>query len=275
VSRLELRTSDSATSGLLGLGSVLLGPKRALVGALLVRSLEARYRGSVLGFVWTFLNPLFLASVYVLVFRFYLRIPVENYADFLLSGLLPWMWLSAALGEGAGSILGGSSLVAKSLFPAEILPTVVVLNHMVNFLFGLPVLVIVGWVQGVAPRPLLWLWLPAVVGMQLVFTLGLVLAVAALNVRYRDVQHVVANGLLLWFFVTPILYPLGQVPEPLRGWMRLNPAAILAGMYQGIFVEMHPPGIGEIGAAAAFGLASLALGKRIFDAYRDSFAELV
>ena len=100
---------------------------------------EGSLPGSVLGFVWTFLNPLLLMAVYALVFRFYMRIAVPNYALFLLAGLLPWTWFSSSLGEGTNSIVGGSALVTKSLFPTEILPAVVVLSNMVNFAAQHPV----------------------------------------------------------------------------------------------------------------------------------------
>lgn len=248
---------------------------RALISALLVRQLKARYRGSVLGFFWTFLNPLLLMSVYALVFRFYMRIPVESYALFLLSGLLPWIWFSASLSEGAGAILGGGALVTKSLFPAEVLPCVVVLNHMVNFILSLPLLVAAGWLYGVSPHPALWLCLPIVLLLQLALTLGLVLALASLNVHYRDIQHILANMLLLWFFVTPILYPLSQVPQAVRSVLMLNPLAQLAAMYQGLFFDMRWPDPAALGAVTVAALLALAVGTQVFDAYRDTFAELV
>src|SRR5206468_3794033 len=171
---------------------------RSLVLALLVRELKARYRGSILGFIWTFLNPLLLMAVYALVFRFYMRIAVPNYALFLLAGLLPWTWFASSLSEGTNSIVGGSSLVTKSLFPTEILPAVVVLSNMVNFVLSIPLLLVAAWLYGVPLHPLPWLMLVPLIVLDLVFTLGLVLALGALNVHYRDVQHVVANFLLLW-----------------------------------------------------------------------------
>lgn len=248
---------------------------RALVGALLVRQLKARYRGSVLGFVWTFLNPLLLMAVYALVFRFYMRIAVPNYALFLLAGLLPWIWFSAALSEGTNSVLGGGALVTKSLFPAEILPVVVVLGHMVNFVLSLPLLIGAAWLYGIVPDPGLWLLLPVVVALQLAFTLGLVLALSALNVHYRDVQHILSNLLLLWFFLCPIVYPITQVPERLRPWMVLNPMGLLADVYQGLFVFMRGPEPVTLLVLALYAGAALAAGLRIFDAYRDTFPELV
>jgi lipopolysaccharide transport system permease protein len=248
---------------------------RALVWALLVRQLKVRYRGSVLGFVWTFLNPLLLMAVYALVFRFYMRIAVPNYALFLLAGLLPWQWFASSLNEGTNAIVGGSSLVTKSLFPTEILPTVVVLANMVNFLLSIPLLWIAGWIYGIAPSPLPWLSLVPVIVLQFGFTLGLVLALAALNVHYRDVQHIVSNLLLLWFFLTPIVYPESQVPEQMRGLLLLNPMALFTHGYHEVLVNASWPSLESVGMLCAYAAASLLIGTKIYDAYRDTFPELV
>ena len=248
---------------------------RALVWALLVRQLKVRYRGSVLGFVWTFLNPLLLMAVYALVFRFYMRIAVPNYALFLLAGLLPWQWFASSLNEGTNAIVGGSSLVTKSLFPTEILPTVVVLANMVNFLLSIPLLVVAGWIYGIAPSPLPWLSLVPVIVLQCGFTLGLVLALAALNVHYRDVQHIVSNLLLLWFFLTPIVYPESQVPERMRALLLLNPIALFIHAYHDVLVHASWPSPETVGLLALYTVISLVVGARIYDAYRDTFPELV
>jgi lipopolysaccharide transport system permease protein len=248
---------------------------RSLVLALLVRELKVRYRGSILGFVWTFLNPLLLMAVYALVFRYYMRIAVPNYALFLLAGLLPWTWFASSLADGTNAIVGGSSLVTKSLFPTEILPTVVVLSNMVNFALSIPLLAFAGWAYGVSFSPLAWLCLVPVMALQCVFTLGLVLSLSALNVHYRDVQHVVANLLLLWFFLTPIVYPASQVPERLHPLLWMNPVALFTEIYRDIFVTPTWPDVRGFGLMAAYALASVLVGAKIFDGYRDTFPELV
>ncbi len=248
---------------------------RALVTALLVRQLKLRYRGSVLGFVWTFLNPLLLMAVYALVFRFYMRIAVPNYALFLLAGLLPWTWFSSSLGEGTNAIVGGSGLVTKSLFPTEILPAVVVLSNMVNFLLSIPLLLVAGWLYGVTPSPLSFVFLVPVIALQCGFTLGIVLALAALNVHYRDVQHIVANFLLLWFFLTPIVYPASQVPPEMHALLWANPLAMFVEAYHAIFVAASWPKLETLAMLLAYTLAALLVGAKIFDGYRDTFPELV
>ena len=168
---------------------------RALIWTLVLRELRARYRGSLLGFLWSFLNPLLLMLVYVLVFSVYLRVPMHGYAVFLFSGLLPWLWFSSSLGHAAGVIVGSGALVKRILFPAEILPLVSVLSNMVNMLLSLPLLFAFLLVFGIRPGPTL-LFLPVLLGLQLSLTAGLALALAALNVHLLDVEQILANVLV-------------------------------------------------------------------------------
>ena len=114
---------------------------RALIWALVGRHLRARYRGSILGFLWSFLNPLCLIAVYSLVFQYYIRFnDVQHYSLFMFAGMLPWIWFSSGLLEATGSISGGGSLVTKAMFPPHILPMVSVLTNLANFIFAIPLL---------------------------------------------------------------------------------------------------------------------------------------
>src|SRR5262249_6785169 len=148
---------------------------RALIGTLVLRELRARYRGSFLGFLWSFLNPLLLMLVYALVFSIYLRVPMDGYAVFLFSGLLPWLWFSSSLGHAAGVIVGSGALVKRVLFPAEILPLVSVLSNLINMLLSLPLLFAFLLAFGIRPHAVL-LFLPLLVLLQLLLTTGLALA---------------------------------------------------------------------------------------------------
>jgi ABC-type polysaccharide/polyol phosphate export permease len=145
----------------------------------------------------------------------------------------------------------------------------------VNFALSIPLLALAGWAYGVSFNPLAWLWLVPVMVLQCVFTLGLVLSLAALNVHYRDVQHVVANLLLLWFFLTPIVYPSSQVPERLHLLLWANPVALFTGIYRDIFVTPAWPSLEAFGVLTIYALASILVGAKVFDGYRDTFPELV
>jgi ABC-type polysaccharide/polyol phosphate export permease len=146
---------------------------RGLISSLVARDLKARYRGSVLGFFWSFVNPLLLLLVYWFVFTWVLpnrTAGLEPYALFLFCGILPWAWFSASLSDAAGSLIAGGNLIKKVLFPAEVLPLVSVLANMVHFLFGLPILILFLIVTRHYPDPSDLLWFPVAVLVQLIFT---------------------------------------------------------------------------------------------------------
>jgi lipopolysaccharide transport system permease protein len=257
---------------------------RTLIGTLVLRELRARYRGSFLGFLWSFLNPLLLMLVYALVFSIYLRVPMEGYAVFLFSGLLPWLWFSSSLGHAAGVIVGSGALVKRVFFPAEILPLVSVLSNLINMLLSLPLLFAFLLAFGIRPHGVL-LFLPLLLLLQFLLTTGLALALAALNVHLRDVEQILTNGLTLLFFLSPILYPVSTVPTslnlgerlavPLRPLYFLNPIAGLVQSYQNIFFFGREPHWIHLGTVAICALVALLAGWHVFDRLRDTLAEEV
>jgi len=262
---------------------------RVLIQSLVARELKARYRGSVFGFLWSFINPLLLLAVYTTVFMTIFTPPqgegvdTQPYALFLFCGLLPWTWFSASLLDASNSLLVGGNLIKKLLFPAEVLPVVSVLSNGVHFLLGLPIYLIF-WVV-FKPEALSFhaLWLPVVIFVQLVFTLGLALFLAALAVHFRDIRDILANVLTLWFFMTPIIYPLSFVEArvPDRLWFivwiisYLNPMShILNGYHTSIFEGALVPWK-RLPVTFAVALVLFFIGYFFFDRLRDSFPEEV
>jgi lipopolysaccharide transport system permease protein len=265
---------------------------RGLIQSLVGRELKARYRGSVLGFFWSFVNPLLLLAVYTFVFAIVMPreacpavpdpsvICLEPYALFLFCGLLPWTWFSSSLTEAAGSLVSGGNLIKKVLFPAEILPIVSVLSNLVHFLFGL---VIVGAFLAYFQRPpdlTDLLWFPVVVIVQLVFTLGLSLMLSALTVHFRDIRDILSNLVTFWFFATPIIYYIGAAPGAKVWWTKsvldANPMTHIIVSYQEIL--FFPGPMGHWRWLLALGAVSLVLfvaGYWVFDRLRDSFAEVI
>lgn len=254
---------------------------RVLIQTLVVRELKARYRGSVLGYLWTFIHPLMLLGVYTFVFT-YVFAPLrggeqtEPYALFLFCGLLPWTWFSSALLEGSNSLIANGNLIKKIIFPAEVLPTVSVIHNGVNFLLGLPIY-FVFWLA-FKPGGLSWhvVWLPLVMLVQLVFSLGLAYFLAALTVHYRDIRDLLANLLTLWFFASPVIYA-SDFPdsETVRWLLQLNPMThVLEGYHASIFNGelIHWKRLGVTGILA---IVTFVFGYWVFDRLRDSFAEEV
>jgi len=253
---------------------------RGLIQSLVARELKARYRGSVLGFFWSLINPLLLLAIYSFVFTKIMPNRVEGvqpYALFMFCGILPWNWFSASLTESAGSLISGGNLIKKVLFPAEVLPIVSVLANMVHFFFGLPILIMFLIVYRHPPDAWDLVWFPVAVSVELVFTLALALVVSALTVHFRDIRDILANLLMFWFFATPIIYPWFQPGlERYRTLFNVNPFTHLAVSYQEILFFNGP--IGHWKWLLGLGAGSIVLflgGYWIFDRLRDSFAEAV
>jgi ABC-type polysaccharide/polyol phosphate export permease len=253
---------------------------RGLVSALVARDLKARYRGSVLGFFWSFINPLLLLLIYTFIFTVVQPGDAggrpEHFGLFMFCGILPWTWFASSLLESANVLIAGGNLIRKVLFPAEVLPIVTVFAGLVHFCLGLPILVGFLVYYGV---PVTWtdlLWFPVIVLVQLVLTLGLALFVSALTVHFRDVRDLLANLITLWFFATPIVYTLAQAPPGVRRLLNVNPFTHLAVAYQEVLLVPGPfaqwPRLLAVGAASALVLLG---GFFFFDRLRDTLAEEV
>lgn len=254
---------------------------RALLWSLTLRELKARYRGSVLGFLWTFLNPTLLMLVYALIFSVYMRSSMEYYTYFLFIGLLPWIWFSSSIGGGASAISDRRDLMTKVRFPAQVLPATVVATNLINYLLSLPLMLGLGAFYGVFPS---WhaLLFPVVIAIQLLFTLGLSYLISALNVGFRDLQHIVTNLLTLLFFLTPILYSAQDVQDKLAGYPVIrslflygNPMAVIVTSYQAIFYHHTLPPLLPLAGVFGISIVLLWIASYVFEARRDEFAELI
>ena len=253
---------------------------RGLIQSLVARELKARYRGSVLGFFWSFINPLLLLLVYSVVFKYFLPARGDDklppYEVFLFSGLLPWTWFSSSLLESSGVLISGGNLIKKVLFPAEILPIVTVLANMVHFFLGLPILFAFILYNGIPLYLSELAWFPVAVLVQLILTLGFALILSSLTVHFRDLRDILANLMTFWFFATPIIYLYTDMPAHVMRWLNLNPFTHLAITYQEILYFPGP--VGHWYWLLVLGVISIVFflfGYFVFDRLRDTFAEEV
>jgi lipopolysaccharide transport system permease protein len=248
---------------------------RALLWSLTQRELKARYRASVLGFLWTFLNPTLQMLTYGLVFNVLLRQQIRHFLFFQFVGLLPWIFFSASIVGGATAISDRRDLLTKVRFPPQVLPATVVATNLSNYLLSLPLMIGLGLIYREWPT---WhtVLFPIVVLIQVLFTLGVAYIVSAINVAFRDLQHIVSNVITLWFFLTPVLYELAAVPEPYRHWIAvINPMAPLITAYQAIFYHHQLPALRPLAYVAAVSTLLLWFASQIFQHRREEFAELV
>jgi ABC-type polysaccharide/polyol phosphate export permease len=253
---------------------------RALIQSLVARELKARYRGSVLGFFWSFVNPLLSLLIYTFVFTVVMPgvrpQAYEPYALFMFCGILPWTWFSSSLLEASNVLIAGGNLIRKVLFPAEVLPLVTVLSGLVHFGLGLPILVAFLLYYQVPVEPIDLIWFPLIVAIQLVLTAGLALLVSALTVHFRDVRDLLQNLLTLWFFATPIIYPYFAAPPDVQRLLDLNPFTHLAVAYQEVLFIPGPfTAAWRVGVAASIAVVTFAIGYFVFDRLRDTLAEEV
>ncbi len=252
--------------------------QRALVTALTRRELAARYRGSLLGFLWSLVNPLLLLAVYAFVFRFVFapRAQARPYALFLFGGVLVWGFAAAALTDAAETFRNNGPLLRKTTVAPEVFPAVAVAARLAHLVLALPVLaaatVYAAARGGVSPGPAV-LELPLVLLLFSLTVFGMALGISALAVHFVDVRDVVANLLTVAFFATPVLYPVEALPEQFRPWLAANPfAPFLAAVHETAFFFRPVTGRGWIWMTAV-AAASLALGAAVFDRLRDSIAE--
>ena len=252
---------------------------RGLIQSLVARELKARYRGSVLGFFWSFINPLMLLLIYSFVFKYFLPRSGEDlphYEVFMFCGILPWTWFSSSLLESSGVLISGGNLIKKVLFPAEVLPIVTVLANMVHFFLGLPILAGFILYDRIAIDLAGLAWFPVVVLVQLVLTLGFALILSALTVHFRDLRDILSNLMTFWFFATPIIYSYMMMEPSVMRFLNLNPFTHLAITYQEILYFPGPVGHAYwLMVLGAISIAFFLFGYFVFDRLRDTFAEEV
>ncbi len=256
-----------------------------LTANLVARDLKVRYKGSVLGFCWSLLNPLLLVAVFTLVFKYVLRIEAPatpagraSFPAFVLTGLLPWNYLVNCMSAGSVSITSAGGLIRKVHFPRETLPLSVVLAHGVSFLLELTVVFVFLGVSGLQFWTTLYL-LPLLIVIFAVFALGLALFLAAVNVYFRDTQQLLAILTLVWFYATPIIYPLSLARKNLDGTLLTlylaNPATNFIRAFRAILYEGRFPQPKIAIYAPLSAIAMLALGWWTFRRLEPRFPEEV
>jgi ABC-type polysaccharide/polyol phosphate export permease len=234
----------------------------------------------VLGFLWSFINPLLLLLIYTFVFTVVMPgsrgTGLEPYSLFLFCGILPWTWFSSSLLESSNALIASGNLIRKVMFPAEVLPIVSVLTGLVHFCLGLPILALFILYAAVPVSATDLVWLPAIVAIQLVFTLGLSLLLSSLTVHFRDLRDLLGNLLTFWFFATPIIYPASQAPEKYQWVLALNPVTHLITAYQDVLFVPGPMTVWRpLLSVAVLAVVVFLVGYFVFDRLRDTLAEEV
>jgi lipopolysaccharide transport system permease protein len=257
---------------------------RDLVMNLVMRDLKVRYKNSVLGIAWSWLNPLLMMLVFTLIFGVLRFGPqnIEHYPVYFLAGILPWNMFSASVVGATASIVGSGYLIKKVYFPREVLPLATVLSNMVNFVIALPVLFAVALTSGVQLTP--WaLLVPLVLLVQVIFSIGIGLFLATLNVYYRDTQIIMEVLMLAWFFLTPVIWNPRDLPPtavifgiswPVEKMLYyLNPMASIIASYRDALYFGVQPALDFFARSTVTAVVILVLGYVVFHRFSPSFAE--
>jgi lipopolysaccharide transport system permease protein len=249
-----------------------LGYLYDLLYELVGRDLKLRYRRSVLGMLWTLLNPLAQLLVLSLVFGLMLPLNIPNYTLFLFTGLLAWNWFQTSLHGGAGSIVDNRDLIHQPGFPAAVLPVVTVAANFIHFLLALPILWVFMLLSGV-PISAAFLALPAIFAAQFLLCLGLIYFLAAIQVTFRDTQYLVGIVLFLGFYLTPVFYDVAALPPQVQSLYRLNPLVPILEAYRSVFVNAEMPAAQPLIWVGLFSAVLLWLTYRVFKKASVRFVE--
>ncbi len=242
-----------------------------LVRHLVARDFRLRYHGSLLGVLWSVLLPLTQLLVLVFLFQRVVPLGIEGYPAFVYSGLLPWTWFSSSLAAAGGVFVGNRDLIRRPDFPSGLLVLVNVMANLLVYLVSLPLLLALLWVYGRPPGAALAI-VPLLLLVQAMLLVGLGLAVATVNVFYRDVQHLVTVGLSLLFYLTPVFYRADQAGAAALVVLRLNPMATLVTAHRAVCLENVVPPLATLASMTATAALALALGWVV---HRAHIAEVV
>ncbi|MFH2085978.1 MAG: ABC transporter permease [bacterium] len=244
---------------------------RQLIG----REIKSRYKQSFLGYAWVILNPLLQMLVMTFVFSLIIRVSSLGvpYAIFLYVALLPWNLFANSLTHATNSLVGNAALIKKIYFPRQIFIQATLIAKIVDFLLASLVLVAF-FLYYHLPLTLNVLWVIPIFIIQEIFTYGLSLILAAANLFYRDVQHLLSLILVLWMYVTPIIYPIEMVPEAYRFVFKLNPMAVIVNAYRECILGGNMPKLSSLGIALIVSLATYYLGRKIFIKLEGYFADV-
>ena len=246
---------------------------RDMMKNLVKRDLKARYKGSVLGFAWTFINPLLQLAVYTMVFSIIMRNGIEDYYLYLFVALIPWIFFSSSLAGGAGCIRAQADLTKKIYFPREVIPISFVTSQFVNMCLSLLVVLAVLIISGKGINPIALLFLPLIMIIEYCMALGFTLLLSGITVYFRDIEYFMNIFMMAWQFSTPVMYGIDMVPERFLFVFSLNPMTSIIVAYRDILYFKQIPNLSTLITAIVFAVIVLTFGFVSFSKLKMHFAE--
>ncbi|NFI51510.1 ABC transporter permease [Clostridium botulinum] len=245
---------------------------REMLSNLVKKDLRTRYKGSALGFLWTFVNPLFQLIVYTIVFSVIMRVNVDKFYIYLFIALIPWIFFTTAIQGSSSCIISNKDLIKKIYFPRIIIPISVVNSAFMNMLFSMVIVFIALLVSGIGLSKYV-IFLPVIMAIGYLFTLGLSFLLSALTVYFRDLEHILGIIIMGWFYATPIVYTVDMIPEKYLSIFNLNPMVQIMQVYREILYYKQMPNFNGLGSVIIYSLIMITIGYTIFQKLQKGFAE--
>ncbi len=247
---------------------------RELLKSNVKKEIRGKYKGSFLGILWSFINPLLQVAVYAIVFPYIMRVKTENYLQYLIVGIIPWTFFTTVLNQGMITVRMNAGIIKKVYFPREILPISVALSGLVNFFISCIIIVLFCVLGGVG---ISWhiILLPVFAVIQFFLTLGVVMALSAINIYVKDTEYLINFIVNMLFYATPILYPVTLFPQKIRWVLYANPLTELITAYRDIFMYHQLPALLPTLYLVCITIAVFFIGLLIFRKLEKGFAEEV
>jgi len=246
---------------------------RQMIFSLVKKDLRGRYKGSALGFLWTFINPLLQLIIYTIVFSTILRAGIDKFYLFLFVALVPWIFFQTSISGGSSSIIAQKDLIKKIYFPREVIPIAYVTSCFVNMLLCFIIIFIVVAFSGVDLKIAGIMCLPIIMFVEYIMALGFAMIVSAITVYFRDLEHILGIVTMAWMYLTPIMYSIDMIPENLRYLFNLNPMTPIITAYRDVLYSGQVPHISTLLNGFLLGIISLVVGFIVFGKFKRHFAE--
>lgn len=246
---------------------------RDMIYSLVRRELRGKYKGSVLGFLWTYINPLCQIVIYSIVFSVIFKVEIENFYLYLVIGMMPWIFFSSSVQGGSTCIRSQADMVKKIYFPREVLPISFVTSMFINMLLSFIIVFGAVLISGIGFNLYAILFLPFIMLIEYIFTLGITFIVSSCTVYLRDLEQIIGVIMMAWIYLTPIMYSLDSMPEAVKKVINLNPMTAIIESYHDILYYKQIPSNENLLYAICISIILFLIGFVVFSCLDKGFAE--
>jgi ABC-2 type transport system permease protein len=251
-----------------------LAKYKTLLGELVKRDIKVKYKGSVLGIIWSVLNPLLMMLIMSVVFTLIFRFQIEHYIVYLLTGQVLFSFMTEATTQSMNSIVGNGALLRKIYIPKYIFPVSKVLSVLVNLGFNMIAVFVIMAIDG-APFSWSLFMIPVVMIFLMIFTVGLGLFLSSVVVFFRDIQHIYGLFTVAWMYITPIFYPMTLIPEKYQIYFKLNPMYHFVTYFRMIVLDRTVPSLEYHGICLGIAVVMFLIGFFVFRSQQYKFLNYV